>query len=503
MRAFAALIFIFATLSAATMHNSHQHQHGRRQRNTSNSSSHSALIVSAWYTGWHTTDFSLEDVSWSKYTHMAYAFAITTPKPSVISLESSDQQLLPEFVAAAHKHGIKASLSIGGWTGSRFFSSNVGSPTNRTAFVKAVTDLVEEYALDGIEFEYVPNLLSRHLSSFDYSWEYPGLQGIGCNLVNSSDTSNFLDFLKELRSSSTGQNLILSAAVYTKPFADSTGQSSTNLSEFSHVLDYITIMNYDTKSTPSSGAGPDAPLDDSCAPTGSQTGSARASVSAWTAAGIPVNQIVLGVPAYGHSYIIPSSVTLSGEGSDTTLSLYPTYTANSTRKGDRWDGDGGLDVCGNTIGPGGIYTYWGLIQEGFLNSDGTIPDDINYRFDDCSQTPFSYDKTKQVYISYDDAQSFAIKGNWINITGLAGFAMWEAGGDYKDVLLDSILSAARNGDPSRLPPSSNVGNTAPRTSSASSKLPVPQSAHLLRYLIAVTIAPLSLSSLLLSPCILV
>lgn len=225
-----------------------------------------------------------------------------------------------------------------------------------------------------------------HSISFTLSWEYPGLQGIGCNIVNADDTSNFLAFLKMLRSSSIGQNLVLSAAVYTKPFADTTGQPSTNLSEFSQVLDYISIMNYDTKSTPSSGAGPDAPLDDSCAPTASQFGSARSAVSAWTAAGIPANQIALGVPAYGHSFIIPPSVALSGQSNDATLALYPTYTANSTRKGDRWDGDAGMDVCGNPVGPGGIYTYWGLIQEGFLNADGTVPGNIGYQYDNCSQT---------------------------------------------------------------------------------------------------------------------
>ncbi|KAF9452782.1 glycoside hydrolase family 18 protein [Macrolepiota fuliginosa MF-IS2] len=419
MRFSATLVLILAAASAAKTHNSHPHRHHRR----ANSTSHS-VISSAWFAGWHVADFPLDQVSWSKYTHMTYAFAITTPKPSVISLESSDQQLLPQFVATARKRGVKASLSIGGWTGSRYFSPSVGSTQNRTAFVTAVTDLVQQYSLDGIEFD----------------WEYPGLQGIGCNVVNPDDTSNFLTFLKELRSTSTGQGLVLSAAVYTKPFADTTGQPSAKLSEFSQVLDYITIMNYDTKSTPSSGAGPDAPLDDSCAPSGSQFGSAKSSVSAWTSAGIPANQIVLGVPAYGHSFVIPPSAALSGQSTNgnETLSLYPAYTANNTRKGDRWDGDGGIDVCGNPVGPGGVYTYWGLIDEGYLNADGTIPEGIDSDFDNCSQTPFLYNQNKQIYISYDNAESFTIKGNFVNVTGLAGFAMWEAGGDYKDVLLDSI-----------------------------------------------------------------
>jgi len=44
-------------------------------------------------------------------------------------------------------------------------------------------------------------------------------------------------------------------------------------------------------------------------------------------------------------------------------------------------------------------------------------------------------------ISFDDAQSFAAKGQYIKETGLRGFAMWEAGGDYNDILLDAINEA--------------------------------------------------------------
>ena len=33
-------------------------------------------VASAWYAGWHsTTGFPLSKVSWSKYTHLTYAFA--------------------------------------------------------------------------------------------------------------------------------------------------------------------------------------------------------------------------------------------------------------------------------------------------------------------------------------------------------------------------------------------------------------------------------------------
>ena len=48
---------------------------------------------------------------------------------------------------------VVASLSIGGWGGSRYFSTGVGSATNRTAMVGAVLDLVRDYELEGVDFE--------------------------------------------------------------------------------------------------------------------------------------------------------------------------------------------------------------------------------------------------------------------------------------------------------------------------------------------------------------
>jgi len=45
-----------------------------------------------------------------------------------------------------------ASISIGGWTGSSYFSTAV-TPQNRSTFVKAVLDLTAKYKLDGVDFE--------------------------------------------------------------------------------------------------------------------------------------------------------------------------------------------------------------------------------------------------------------------------------------------------------------------------------------------------------------
>lgn len=154
-------------------------------------------------------------------------------------------------------------------------------------------------------------------------------------------------------------------------------------------------MNYDLKSTPSTGAGPNAPLDDACAPSGGQFGSATSAVSAWTAAGMPSNQIVLGVPAYGHSYrVATADAFVNGS---TTLAPYPFYDLNNSPPGDKSNGEGGLDVCGVFQKPGGVYAYPSLVEDGFLNPDGSVKEGIAYRYDECSETVGTFPSLKFLF----------------------------------------------------------------------------------------------------------
>jgi chitinase len=71
------------------------------------------------------------------------------------------------------------------------------------------------------------------------SWEYPGKQGLSCNVVNPDDSANFLSFLQELRSTPAGKNLVLTAAVGIEPFVGSDGQPMDDVSQFADVLDRI------------------------------------------------------------------------------------------------------------------------------------------------------------------------------------------------------------------------------------------------------------------------
>ncbi|KIP07396.1 glycoside hydrolase family 18 protein [Phlebiopsis gigantea 11061_1 CR5-6] len=396
-------------------------------------SSASAAVATTWYTGWHAQYMPLEGVSWDKYSSISYAFAMTTPDPSVILLQDSDKDILRNLVEMAHQNNVAALLTVGGWTGSRYFSTAVGSAENRTQFARALLDMVDKYNLDGI----------------DIDWEYPNKQGLGCNIISNQDTPNFLSFLRELRSTDEGRNMTVSTATSIVPFASPNGTPTTDVSPFAEVLDYVTLMNYDVFGTWSAAVGPNAPLDDTCAPPQYQQGSAVSAISAWTTAGFPANKIVLGVGSYGHSYFVSQdnafadATQSAAQASETTLlAAYPPFDASLQPLGDSWDAvePASTDACGNPTagGPSGIFNFRGLIEKGLLAEDGTPAAGMGFRFDNCSQTPYVYSPQTSTMVSYDDAQSFAAKGQFIQQSGLLGFAMWEAAGDYEDMLLDAI-----------------------------------------------------------------
>ncbi|KAI5832872.1 glycoside hydrolase family 18 protein [Schizophyllum commune Tattone D] len=394
--------------------------------NSSGATDASGVLASGWYPGWLAGQNASSEISWEKYNMMTFGFATTTSDSSVLALDDTSKAALPDFVQQAHDNNVKALLSIGGWTGSLYYSTAVATPENRTAFAGAILDMINQYQLDGIDFD----------------WEYPNKQGVGCNAILDQDSANFLSFLQELRANeNTPANLTLTAAVGVAPFVGEDGEPMQDVSEFAKVLDHIAIMNYDLWGSWSDGVGPNAPLNDTCA--SNPQGSAVSAVNAWTAANFPASQIALGVAAYGHSFAVNASAA-TPDG--TTLAAYPAFDKANQPMGSSDDpnatGDE-PDVCG-VVGSSisGVFDFWGMVGEGYLSENGTAAEGVLYRYDECSQTPYVWKEDTEVMISYDDAASFAAKGKFITEAGLKGFAMWHVVGDYKDTLLDSINTAA-------------------------------------------------------------
>ena len=104
-------------------------------------------------------------------------------------------------------------------------------------------------------------------------------------------------------------------------------------------------------------------------------------VKAWTTAGFPANKIILSIASYGHSFHVEANSALDASGN---LKLYPPFDKSQQPAAT----GGGVDVCGNpnVVGNGDSFNFWGLIDGGFLTTNGTAASGIDYIFDNCSQT---------------------------------------------------------------------------------------------------------------------
>jgi chitinase len=110
----------------------------------------------------------------------------------------------------------------------RYFSNAVATQKSRATFASNILAAYKAFDLDGI----------------DIDWEYPGRQGAPGNKWHPNDAKNFLSFIRLLRTVLPPEARI-SAAVDTTTFIGNNGKAMSNVSEFSKVLDWALIMNYD------------------------------------------------------------------------------------------------------------------------------------------------------------------------------------------------------------------------------------------------------------------
>ncbi|GAA5854552.1 hypothetical protein JCM8547_004881 [Rhodosporidiobolus lusitaniae] len=350
------------------------------------------------------------------YADIAYYFV--TPTTSTGFEVPPDQSIddLTTFVSSAKAAGSKPVFSIGGWTGSLYFSSLTDTSAKRTKLAKDIKAFIEKYGFAGV----------------DIDWEYPNGAGIGCNNPTSADSANLLALLKLLRRSLERSKLI-TAAVSTSGIFGEDGMALNSFREFGTYLDYLNLMTYDVSGSWSPTTGPNSPLRTCKSDT-----SVQAAVKLWTSRGFPASKILLGIPSYAVSFTTKSSSLTKTSISDGkwTSFLYQDWTG-VTPKGAEGDSNAeSTDICGNKAsGYSGQWQYSQLIEEGLLSSEGkTGLNGFKRRFDSCSQTPFLFNPDKKQLIAYEDGQSAGVKAAWAKANGLAGVMIFDSTGFTTDAL---------------------------------------------------------------------
>ncbi|KAK4701180.1 chitinase, partial [Phenoliferia sp. Uapishka_3] len=352
-----------------------------------------APIIGQYWPAYNSEIQPLTDFPWDS-TDLAYYF-VTETTPTGFGLPDGQSEAdLAAFAPTAHKHGKKALFSVGGWDGGIYFSDLVASAANRTALAKDLKKFADKYKFDGVDLDW-------ELTTF-FPPKYPGSQGIGCNIVRESDAANLLAFLKVLRQV-FGKDKILTAAVSATGFVGADGNALSSVAEYAKYLNYANLMTYDLGGNWDATTAPNSPLKTCLADY-----SATDSVTHWLDAGFPANQILLGIPAYSHSFTTLSS-TLAVTEVDGFKSLLYQNKTDQTAQGDHTDI---LSQDGLT-GEGGYRRYW----------------------DDCTSTPFLFNNQSLEFISYDDSRSAAAKASYAKSKGLAGVMIFDSTGFNEQVLV--------------------------------------------------------------------
>ncbi|KAF9165599.1 hypothetical protein DFQ26_009731 [Actinomortierella ambigua] len=175
--------------------------------------------------------FEPENLPLDLYTHFNYAFVMIN-SDGVIALkdQQKDSDWIKKLVALkAKKPSIRISATIGGWAMDMgMYSIVVSSAENRAKFIKSILEFVNQYQLDGMDFD----------------WEYPSDPRRG---GHPTDPDNFVTFMREIREVSNKERaaqkkdpLILSIALPGGPYH---GQHFL-IPKLAQYVDWFNIMAY-------------------------------------------------------------------------------------------------------------------------------------------------------------------------------------------------------------------------------------------------------------------
>ncbi|KAJ3011210.1 UNVERIFIED_CONTAM: hypothetical protein HDU68_001781, partial [Siphonaria sp. JEL0065] len=326
---------------------------------------------------------------------------------------------------------LKYLISIGGWYDSNLFSAAT-EPQYIDKFVTSIVEFVKFFGFDGVDFD----------------WEYPGWEHGGqpafagdangngnaesmtdCSETTcaypsrSNDMAKFNAMVTQVRAQLKASGKTKSGNDYLISMAAPAGYDKMNKLDVKTIcsqLDYINIMTYDIHGEWESTTNHQAPLYDNTPkelldPNGIPQTSVDFSVNYWINNGCPANQVVVGVPFYGHAW------TAADNGAHGLFQKGSAPPATVTKLNY-------VDISADSS----VVSYW----------------------DTAVQASYGYSSSKGVFYSYDTAQAISAKVGYGAQKGLGGFMVWPIVGDDSNGTLLKALTGA--GTPPPPPPQSTT-----------------------------------------------
>ncbi|MDB4625375.1 glycosyl hydrolase family 18 protein [Synechococcus sp. AH-551-E19] len=284
---------------------------------------------------------------------------------------------------------VELGFALGGWTLSDEFSTAFATQAGRDQFTSDVVDIFNTY---------------QFFSVVDFDWEYPGGGGDAGNASSANDGANFALVLEQLRSeldaleSQTGGNYEVSIATA----GGSEKLANLNLAGIDPYVDFYNVMTYDFHGGWENQTGHQAAM----------TGDANnydvtTSVSVFEEAGVALNKVVLGAPAYTRAW---GGVEAGG-------------TFGYQQSGTGAEAQGSFEA--------GVYDYKDIVSD-------VITGQTNLYWDDNSKAAFAYNGDE--WSSIETTATIAGKAAYVQEKDLGGMMFWALSNDAEGDL--SLVEAA-------------------------------------------------------------
>ena len=348
-----------------------------------------AMKIVGYYADWTAERYPLASIPADKLTHVNYAFGKIGPDNRITFNKTAalDRVYPGDCMEPGCPHGlfnqitvvkqraprIKFVLSVGGWTDSAPFYEMAATEAGRQTFAQSCAEFLKTYP---------------QFDGIDIDWEHPVIGGLQPGQPR--DAHNYVLLLAAIRTA-IGPGKLLTVAVP----ASARGIEPLEYAEMAPLLDFVSVMTYDFH-TGGRRTGFNSALYNHDDPSNPKSNTHDA-VQAILAKGVPRNKLVAGVPFYGRGWrgVESSTVWSSGTG---------------------------------TMQVGG----YRAIAASFLK----MPGFVRY-WDDVAKVPWLYNAETKEWITYEDAQSMRIKGEYVVAQKLGGAMFWELSND-DGTLLDAL-----------------------------------------------------------------
>ncbi len=314
--------------------------------------------------------------------------------------------------------GLRAIMSLGGYTGSKFFSDAAATSASRSAFVSSCIDSFIKGNLPGL----ATGAAAGIFDGFDLDWEYPANNnGAPGNHYSPADTRNYVllaqEFRRQLDALGSHYRLTTEMPVGLQNAKD------LDIAGLSRAVDNEVLMDYDFQGpwNPQGPANFESNLFSSpFAPnsTAEPRISVDSSVRYFEQHGAPASKLVIGIPYYGHGW--------TGVPAGHTAGLYqpasgPAASPDLTSTGTVLAGLDGADPAGTT-------DYYELVhQPGY-----------SWHTDLFTGATWLYSPTTKTFWSMQNPQQVMAKALYIDLHGLAGASVWDLSGDSDNALTGAL-----------------------------------------------------------------